>query len=62
MVSAYCNELDSNPIYWYCCLTIETDTVFDLFIAFQSRELSLEDLKFQDLFLAPLIHQVVVSK
>lgn len=41
---------------------VETDTVFDLFITFQSGELSLEDLKVWDLFLAPLIHQVVISK
>lgn len=40
----------------------ETDTVFDLFITFQTGERSLEDLKFWDLFLAPLIHQVVLSK
>lgn len=64
MVSAYCSEFESNPIYWYDCLMTGTDTVFDFFIAFQTGEVSPDDLKFQLLllFLAPLVHQVVVSK
>lgn len=40
----------------------DTAPAFDLFIAFQNREVIPKDLKFQVLFLAPLIHQAVVSK
>lgn len=37
MISAYCNELECNPIYWYYCLMADADTVFDLFTAFQTE-------------------------
>lgn len=40
----------------------DTATALNLFIAFQNREVISEDLKFQVLFLAPLMHQAVVSK
>lgn len=41
---------------------VDTDTVFDLLIAFQIGALNPENLKFWVLFLTPLMYQVVISK
>lgn len=40
----------------------DADTVFDLFTAFQIGAPSLDNLKFQVIFLTPLIYLVAVSK